>query len=95
MDPFKGTAKDIREIESGLGTADPSSFAPIGNTVKRSIEDSENCNNTTLCEVPDFEFLSENGADDRLTKLINMLLENDDQLIICDQGRVNCSQNFE
>ena len=95
MDPFKGTAKDIREIKNGLGIAQPSSFAPIGSTVKRSIEDSENCNNSSLCEVPDFEFLSENGADDRLTKLINMLLENDDQLIICDQGRVNCSQNFE
>ena len=93
MDPFKGTAKDIREVEIGLGTADPSSFAPIGSTVKRSIEDSDNCSNSTLCEVPDFEFLSENGADsEALTKLKNMLAGNDDQLLQCS-GRTNRSQS--
>ena len=66
-------------------SSEPGTFQPIGESVKTSIEASPNCNETTSkCEVPDFEFLSdESNAGGDLANLKNLLAENDVQLLQC------------
>ena len=85
----KGTESNIEEIKEGLRTAPSASFEPIGSTVKDSVEKSSSCeagdNGESVCEVPDFAFLSAESDEKNpaLDSLLDMLNNNDAQLIEC------------
>ena len=97
----KGTENDIRQIRDDLKTADSSIFGPIGPTVKESIENSDSCKGgsgsfqiRSACEVPDFEFLSEESSDSdesgALQHLQVLKAQNKNQLLECSVG---CQQS--
>ena len=95
----KGTENDIRQIRDDLKTADSSIFGPIGPTVKESIENSDSCIayrsiGGSACEVPDFEFLSEESSDSdesgALQHLQVLKAQNKNQLLECSVG---CQQS--
>ena len=85
----KGTESNLKEIKEGLRTADSSSFNSIGPTVKDAVENSSSCeagdNGVSVCEVPDFAFLSAESDEKNpaLDSLLDMLNNADNQLIEC------------
>ena len=83
----KGTEDDIRQIREALKTADPAIFGPIGPKVKDSIENSDRCKGESACEVPEFEFLSEESSESDqpgpLQYLKGLKAQNENQLLEC------------
>ena len=77
-----------------MKTADSSIFGPIDPTVKESIENSNSCKGGSACEVPDFEFLSEESSDSdesgALQHLQVLKAQNKNQLLECSVG---CQQS--
>ena len=83
----KGTEENVRKIKDSLKTADPSIFGPIGPKVKDSIENSDRCKGESACEVPEFEFLSEESSESDqpgpLQYLKGLKAQNENQLLEC------------
>ena len=85
--PSKGSEDDIRQIKDYLKTAAASIFEPIGPTVKDSVENSDRCKGQSACEVPNFEFLSEDSRESEkpgpLQYLKGLKAQNENQLLEC------------
>lgn len=83
----KGTEDDIRQIKDYLKIAAASVFEPIGPTVKDSVENSDRCKSESACEVPNFEFLSEESRESEnpgpLQYLKGLKAQNENQLLEC------------
>ena len=83
----KGSENDIKKIKDYLKTAAASIFEPIGPTVKESVENSDKCKGESACEVPNFEFLSEESRESEkpgpLQYLKGLKAQNENQLLEC------------
>ena len=83
----KGTEDDIIQIKDYLKTAAASIFEPIGPTVKDSVENSDRCRGESACEVPDFDFLSEESRESDtpgpLQYLKGLKAQNENHLLEC------------